>query len=159
MGKAVIDDTFVEAFAGIFSRVIVTADDLETLTAAANDSTATPAFKEKTIAAFKNQITSKLYWRYRQYALGSLRKILATPYNNETIEMLLNLIKIEKSWLKASAIFTLGNTNDEKYLDIYIEALNDESDRVINAAAIAIGKTKSLKAFSILLDCLLFFCF
>ncbi len=43
MGKAVIDDTFVEAFAGIFSRVIVTADDLETLTAAANDSTATPA--------------------------------------------------------------------------------------------------------------------
>jgi len=41
--KAVIDDTFVEAFAGIFSRVIVTADDMETLMAAANDSTATPS--------------------------------------------------------------------------------------------------------------------
>jgi formylmethanofuran--tetrahydromethanopterin N-formyltransferase len=41
--KPVIDDTFVEAFAGIFSRVIVTADDMETLTAAANDSTATPS--------------------------------------------------------------------------------------------------------------------
>ncbi|MGD6934885.1 MAG: formylmethanofuran--tetrahydromethanopterin N-formyltransferase [Candidatus Bathyarchaeia archaeon] len=41
--KVTIDDTFVEAFQGIFSRVIVTADDLETLTAAANDSTATPS--------------------------------------------------------------------------------------------------------------------
>lgn len=41
--KVVIDDTFVEAFSGIFSRVIVTADDLETLSAAANDATATPS--------------------------------------------------------------------------------------------------------------------
>jgi len=41
--NVVIDDTFVEAFAGIFSRVIVTADDMETLIAAANDSTATPS--------------------------------------------------------------------------------------------------------------------
>ena len=41
--KVTIDDTFVEAFAGIYSRVIVTADDIETVTAAANDSTATPA--------------------------------------------------------------------------------------------------------------------
>ena len=41
--KVTIDDTFVEAFQGIFSRVIVTADDMETLTAAANNSTATPS--------------------------------------------------------------------------------------------------------------------
>jgi formylmethanofuran--tetrahydromethanopterin N-formyltransferase len=41
--KAVIEDTFVEAFSGIFSRVIVTADDMETLMAAVNDSTATPS--------------------------------------------------------------------------------------------------------------------
>jgi formylmethanofuran--tetrahydromethanopterin N-formyltransferase len=41
--KVIIDDTFVETFVGIFSRVIVTADDIETLTAAANDSTATPS--------------------------------------------------------------------------------------------------------------------
>jgi len=39
----VIDDTFVEAFSGIFSRVIVTADDMETLMAASNDATATPS--------------------------------------------------------------------------------------------------------------------
>jgi formylmethanofuran--tetrahydromethanopterin N-formyltransferase len=38
-----IDDTFIEAFEGIFCRVIVTADDVETLCKAASDSTATPS--------------------------------------------------------------------------------------------------------------------
>lgn len=38
-----IDSTFIEAFEGIFCRVIVTADDVETLCKAASDSTATPS--------------------------------------------------------------------------------------------------------------------
>ena len=41
--KAQIEDTFAEAFTGIFCRVIVTADDEETLRKAAEDSTATPS--------------------------------------------------------------------------------------------------------------------
>jgi formylmethanofuran--tetrahydromethanopterin N-formyltransferase len=40
---AEIDDTYAEAFAGIFCRLIVTADDAGTLRNAANDSTATPS--------------------------------------------------------------------------------------------------------------------
>jgi len=43
MGKAPVEDTFAEAFRGIFCRVIVTADDVETLRKAAEDSTATPS--------------------------------------------------------------------------------------------------------------------
>jgi len=43
MGKALMEDTFAEAFTGIFCRVIVTADDEETLRKAAEDSTATPS--------------------------------------------------------------------------------------------------------------------
>ena len=43
MSKATIEDTFAEAFTGIFCRVIVTADDKETLRKAAEDSTATPS--------------------------------------------------------------------------------------------------------------------
>jgi formylmethanofuran--tetrahydromethanopterin N-formyltransferase len=43
MGKALIDDTFIEAFTGIYCRVIVTADDEETLRKAAEDSTSTPS--------------------------------------------------------------------------------------------------------------------
>lgn len=43
MTKAQIEDTYAEAFTGIFCRVIVTADDRETLRKAAEDSTATPS--------------------------------------------------------------------------------------------------------------------
>src|SRR4030043_130951 len=41
--KAEIEDTYAEAFAGIFCRVIVTADDERTLRSAAEGSTATPS--------------------------------------------------------------------------------------------------------------------
>ncbi len=43
MGKAPIEDTYAEAFKGLYCRVVVTADDKETLSKAAEDSTATPA--------------------------------------------------------------------------------------------------------------------
>jgi formylmethanofuran--tetrahydromethanopterin N-formyltransferase len=43
MGTAVIEDTYAEAFTGIYCRVIVTADDKETLRKAAEDSTAMPS--------------------------------------------------------------------------------------------------------------------
>jgi len=41
--KVEIEDTYAEAFKGIFCRVIVTADDEETLRKAAEDATATPS--------------------------------------------------------------------------------------------------------------------
>jgi len=40
---AKVDDTYAEAFAGVFCRLIVTADDARTLRNAAEDSTATPS--------------------------------------------------------------------------------------------------------------------
>ncbi len=43
MGKALIDDTYAEAFSGLYSRVILTAEDKETVQKAAEDSTATPS--------------------------------------------------------------------------------------------------------------------
>ena len=41
--KALIEDTYAEAFEGLYCRVIVTADDEETLKRAAEDATATPS--------------------------------------------------------------------------------------------------------------------
>ena len=41
--KVEIEDTYAEAFAGVFCRVIVTADDPQTLRRASEDSTATPS--------------------------------------------------------------------------------------------------------------------
>ena len=52
--------------------------------------------------------------------------------------------------MRTSAITFLGNTGNPKYLDVYLNALNDESERVINAAANALGKTKSPKVFKAL---------
>ncbi len=43
VAKAEIEDTYAEAFAGIFCRVIVTADEERTLRRAAEDSTSTPS--------------------------------------------------------------------------------------------------------------------
>jgi formylmethanofuran--tetrahydromethanopterin N-formyltransferase len=43
MAKPQIEDTYAEAFSGIYSRVIVTADDQETLRKAAEHATATPS--------------------------------------------------------------------------------------------------------------------
>ncbi|MDH5663769.1 MAG: formylmethanofuran--tetrahydromethanopterin formyltransferase, partial [Candidatus Bathyarchaeota archaeon] len=41
--KVEIEDTYAEAFDGLYSRVIVTADDEEVLKRAAHDATATPS--------------------------------------------------------------------------------------------------------------------
>lgn len=136
----------------IYSKdVLAKQKAIDKLVEIVNDSSTSKAFKEKVISTLKDEISSEKYWRYRVYALGSLRKIISAPYDQGIIEMLLRLIVKEESWMKASAIFSLGNTNDKKYASIYIESLNDKSDRVINAAAIALGKTKHPKAFETLI--------
>src|SRR3989337_4331502 len=40
---AKVEDTYAEAFAGVFCRLMVTADDAQTLRGAVEDSTATPS--------------------------------------------------------------------------------------------------------------------
>jgi formylmethanofuran--tetrahydromethanopterin N-formyltransferase len=41
--KDLVEDTYAEAFDGLYVRVLVTADDMETLRKAAEDATATPS--------------------------------------------------------------------------------------------------------------------
>ena len=43
LGKVDVEDTYAEAFDGLYCRVIITADDRETLVKAAEDATATPS--------------------------------------------------------------------------------------------------------------------
>ena len=50
-----------------------------------------------------------------------------------------------------AAIQLLGESRDEKFTDTYLNNLYDESDRVTYAAAIALGKSRSTKAFEALL--------
>ena len=125
----------------------------------ANDSTTTNETKLLVKNEFQKVILNKQYWwRTRLIALWQLQSLMPSSLsnhgvemNNETIKMLLKLIKEEKSWLKASAINTLGMTRSPKYTPIYIESLTDYSDRVVNMAAVALGKTRSPKAFDALI--------
>jgi aminopeptidase N len=127
-------------------------DALNQLVTIANDSTTNPAFKTKIRNAFISEVQSTQYWRYRILALTSLSKIVSLPYDKEMIALLKQIIEQEKYWLKSSAINILGKSTDPIFENIYINALQDKSDRVINSAAIALGKTKSPKAFDILLN-------
>ncbi|MCU0239637.1 MAG: hypothetical protein MUC29_09360 [Pyrinomonadaceae bacterium] len=98
--------------------------------------------------ALRDLVLSKTYWRVR---LGALSQLVGlNPNDEKTISTLLTVIKNDKSWLRANAIGFLGNTKDKKYTEIYLKALDDESFRVINSAAVALGKTKDVRAFDAL---------
>ncbi len=104
--------------------------------------------RAKIANTLRNRVLSKEYWRLRNSALTQL--VAVNPTDEATISTLLTIIKTEKSWFKASAIAFLGNTRNRKYSDLYVNLLNDSSFRVINQAAIALGKTKIPRAFAAL---------
>lgn len=133
--------------------VLAKKEAIDHLVMFALDSASTNDIKQKIITELKSEIMSKNhYWRFRWYVLGGLQKILSPPYSDEEIAFLRQLIETEKSWIKSTAIQMLGKTRDSKFAEIYKIALQDESDRVINAAAIALGKTKNSNYFKSLLE-------
>ncbi len=125
---------------------------LSKLLVIANDNHTSADFKRKIRSTVINEVQSKHYWRYRVIALNALSSMSITPYDETTISLLKDIMINEKNWLKSTAINFLGKTNDPIFSDIYIQSLSDESDRVINMAAIALGKTKNPKAFDVLIN-------
>jgi aminopeptidase N len=127
------------------------------LAALARDEKILTTDKAKIYAGLQNTVLSNAYWRLRAGAMSQLQNLLAPATNTKpavldkaTIAMLLTVIKNEKSWNRAAAINFLGMTCNPKFADIYLSYLNDQSDRVINAAATALGKSKSPRAFDAL---------
>ena len=116
----------------------------------AKDKGTAAAERNRIIQAFQQVIQSQAYWRFRFNLIGQLRGIQTPPYDQATAELLISLIKREKCWVKAAALSSLGMTNDPQYADLYVSCLADTSDRVVNAAAVALGKTKSPQAFEAL---------
>lgn len=113
--------------------------------------------KAKIHAGFRQLILSNQYWRLRFNALGQLQSLLApametkpVPLDEATTAMLLAVIKNDKSWVRTAAINFLGMTREAKFADLYLKCFTDESDRVINAAATALGRSRSPKAFGAL---------
>lgn len=116
------------------------------------DSATSQSEKDAIRLAIEKAITAPSYWRFRFNAIGQYRQISDKPLDANTRKMLQTLIREEHTWMKAAAITSLGTTNDSAYQDIYISCLKDSSDRVVNAAAIALGKTKSSKAYPALMQ-------
>jgi aminopeptidase N len=101
--------------------------------------------------ALRNTILGNDYWRLRNAAMSQLVGLYpAGSLDQATIALLLSVIEKDKSWVRAAAIGFLGTTRESKYAHIYLDALNDPSFRVINSAAIALGRSKSPKAFDAL---------
>lgn len=113
-----------------------------------------PTEKEKIYDAFRHVISGNSYWRIRFNALGQLQGLIAPPnaiqIDAQTKDMLLKIVKNDFPWVKRAALLFLGSTQEKQHVDLYLSLLNDSSDRVINAAAIALAKTKSEKAFDAL---------
>ena len=111
--------------------------------------------KKKIYHAMRSVIlSSESYWRLKMLTLWQLQSLLVNNgelhLDKTTEAMLLSVIQDEESWVKSSAVWFLGMTRDPKYSALYIDLFDDWSDRVTNAAAIALGKTKSLEAYDAL---------
>lgn len=132
-------------------------DALMALTNIAQQDTISATLKNNICTNFRNIMYSNCYWRYKLNTLTQLQNILIpwgstdpAVLDDATINLLKHLINTDSSWLCAAAIRFLGMTKNSAFADIYINAFNNKSDRVVNAAAVALGKTKSDKAFDAL---------
>lgn len=131
---------------------------LEELVKVAKNDTISDGSRKKILETLQRSVTGTHYWRWRLQALQQLQGLVVTPamaqqgfrLEPEIETMLRTVIEKDKSWLRAAALGFLGATRDTRFADIYLQYLSDESDRVINAAAIALGKSKSPKAFEAL---------
>lgn len=119
--------------------------------------TTTAEEKARIQAGFRGLIQGDSYWRLRMLALTQLRGLMAPAtateplvLDDETRAMLLALIQNEKSWVRAAALGFLGFTRDAQYADLYLEAFHEESHQVIYAAAAALGRSKSPRAYDAL---------
>ncbi len=130
---------------------------LRELGKAAGQETTSKEQQEDIYSAMRSVIlSSSSYWRLKMSTLWQLQGLLLLDgelsLDTPTENMLLETIEKEESWVKSSAVWFLGMTKDPKYADLYIDLFDDWSDRVTNAAAIALGKTKSPLAFDALLE-------
>jgi hypothetical protein len=117
------------------------------------------------------------YWRERFNALSQLASLLATPgavgaagaasavpsasanpaaptapvgLPPALERTLLDIARDEGSWLRAGALRVLGLARAERHVPLFVQHLGDGSDRVVNAAAIALGRSGSAQAFAAL---------
>ncbi|MCC6242417.1 MAG: hypothetical protein IT353_06225 [Gemmatimonadaceae bacterium] len=106
---------------------------------------------------YRRVINGDRYWRVRLTALASLQGMLtpsrpddAAVLDEQTVSMLRGVLARDSAWMKAQAFAVLGLSRDQRFVDLYLEALYDRSHPVSYAAATALGQSKSPKAYAAL---------
>lgn len=113
--------------------------------------------REKLLNAFNQAITNDSFWAIRRDAIRSVTALYpsaadqpAPVFDQPTINALTAAAKDKNSLVRAAAISGLGLMRDAKYADIFLANLNDRSYGVIDAAAIALARTKDARGFDAL---------
>jgi len=115
--------------------------------------------KAKILAAMNQAITGEAVWLVRRDVIQAIAQPAGNPnavnataitLDAATIAALTTATKDANSNVRAAAISGLGLLRDAKYADTFISALNDQSYGVIDAAAVALARTKDAKAYDAL---------
>jgi len=118
--------------------------------------------KERIVAALITSAEKDPNWRVRRAALSVIANIYspdppagqdrpAFKLDANVEAAVIRLTKDKESPIRADAVELLGETQDKKYVDIYMAHLNDPSYSVIDQAAIALGKSKDARVFDALM--------
>ena len=104
------------------------------------------AEKEQIIGAIGESLTKDAFWGVRRDAAAALEGVRSEAAR----KALVVATRDQKSLVRARAIRALAATGDATLAPIYQQALNDQSYAVIDAAAEALGKTRSSEAYALL---------
>jgi aminopeptidase N len=119
-------------------------------------------YDPKIVAAVLNTVEKDASWQMRRAAISILTEMKTSKGPNPedepiitlddaTVQVLLKTAKDQKSLVRFRAVELLGKTKDAKFESVYNTALNDQSYSVMDAAAVALGYTKSPKAYDALI--------
>jgi aminopeptidase N len=110
-------------------------------------------------AAILNMAEKDALWHNRQDALQTYQQLVvpqdakgAVKLDISTVAALQRLAKDKEAQVRATAIGFIGLSQDPNYADLYLAAINsDQSFGMVDAAAGALGQTKSPKAYDALM--------
>jgi aminopeptidase N len=117
------------------------------------------ADKAKILAAMNQAITTEPLWLIRRDVIQAVAQSQGNPnaanavaanFDAATITALTTAAKDKIPNIRAAAISGLGFLRDAKYSGTFLAALNDQSYSVIDAASIALARTKDAKAYDAL---------
>ncbi len=119
------------------------------------------ANKTRVVEALINSAEKDPFWRIRRAALSVIANIYspdpprgqerpAAKLDTNVEQAAMRLAKDKQPIIRGEAMELLGETQDKKYSDLFLAALNDQSYSVIDQSALALGRVKDPRAFDAL---------